>query len=113
MTIEEIREYNEKTIKEIKEATKIRELQAQRAFEKRIDREWEKHVRRCVKKGTLITQDFTMKVKGDRLPFYMEEETYSYTSNNGTFSIGFEVGRLSWFRIVYYYTVHNMNSVWN
>ena len=113
MTKEEIKEYNKKKVEELKEATKMRDLQAQIAFEKRIDREWEKHVKKCVKKGTVITQDFIMEVRGDRLPYYMEHEDYSYTSNNGTFRVHFEVGRLSWFRTVYYYVVQNTNIVWS
>jgi hypothetical protein len=113
MTIEEIKEYNEKAVKKARELCKQRDKQAQEAFEKRIDREWERHVKKCVKKGTLITRDFIMKVRGDRLPYDMEHEDYSYTSNNGTFRVHFEVGRLSWFRTVYYYVVQNMDITWD
>lgn len=112
MTIEEIREYNEKKVEEIKADNKRQELQAQEAFEKRIDKEWEKHVKKCVKQNTTITPDFIMKVRGDRLPLYMEHQEYSYTSNNGTFSVRYERFGLSWFRPAYYYVVQNTNVVW-
>lgn len=113
MTIEEVKKYNNKKLAEIDEAIKMRNLKAQRAFEKRIDREWEKHVKKCTKKGDIITQDFIMKVRGDRLPYYMEGNDYSYTNNSGTFRIRFEGSGLSWFRTVYYYVVQNMDIVWN
>jgi hypothetical protein len=113
MTIEEIKEYNDKKIKELIADGKRQELQAQKAFEKRIDREWKKHVKKCVKKGTVITGDFIMKVRGDRLPYDMEHEEYSYTSDNGTFRVAFERSGLSWFRTVYYYIVQNMDITWD
>lgn len=111
MTIEEIKEYNEKKAKETIELCKQKDKQAQEAFEKRIDREWKKHVKKCVKEGTIIGNNFIMKVKGDRLPYYMEDMEYSYTSNNGTFRVHFEGSGLSWFCPVYYYIVLNMNIV--
>ena len=113
MTIEETKEYNKKKMEELIADNKRQELQAQEAFEKRIDREWEKHVKKCVKKGMLITKDFIMKVRGDRLPYDMEHEDYSYTNDAGTFRVAFERAGLSWFRPVYYYVVQNMNIVWD
>lgn len=113
MTIEEIKKYNEKKVEEIIEADKIRKLKAQKTFEKRIDKEWEKHVKKCVKTDNVITQDFSMKVKGYRLPYYMEESDYSYTNDAGTFRIHFVGSERYWFRTVYYYVVQNMNIAWN
>ena len=113
MTIEEIKEYNEKKLNYTIELCKQKDKQAQEAFEKRIDKEWEKHVKKCVKKGNVITSDFIMKVRGDRLPYYMEHKEYSYTNDAGTFRVSFEHAGLSWFRPVYYYTVQNMTIVWS
>lgn len=111
MTIEEIREYNEKKVKEIIEFNEQGDKQAQEAFEKRIGREWEKHVKRCINRGKIIDNNFIMKVRGDRLPYYMEKKDYSYTNNSGAFRVRFKRAGQSWFCPVYYYVVQNIDLI--